>query len=119
MGLWQVETLAGDLGAAERELRIAYENPELAWERPILAAMLAHASYAQGHYDEAEELAGVSEEIAADFVMAQILSRGARAKALARLGQLDQALGLAREAAAIAEQTDALNLHGDALMDLA
>ena len=45
--------------------------------------------------------------------------RGPRAKVLARRGELDAAERLAREAVSLAGQTDFLNLHGNALLDLA
>jgi len=44
--------------------------------------------------------------------------RGPRAKALARRGELEAAEQLARDAVALAEQSDFLDLHGNALMDL-
>jgi tetratricopeptide (TPR) repeat protein len=47
------------------------------------------------------------------------LWRAARAKVLARQGDVDEALRLAREAVAVVEQTDWLNTRGDALLDLA
>jgi tetratricopeptide (TPR) repeat protein len=47
------------------------------------------------------------------------LWRSARAKVLARDGNADKALQLAREAVAIIAETDWLNLRGDALLDLA
>ena len=34
-------------------------------------------------------------------------------------GELERGLNIAREAAMLAENTDAINLHGDTLMDLA
>jgi len=49
----------------------------------------------------------------------QALWRSARAKVLARQGDVDEALRLAREAVAIVAQTDWLNSRGDALLDLA
>jgi tetratricopeptide (TPR) repeat protein len=45
--------------------------------------------------------------------------RIARSQALAGLGQLDEAARIAREAVTLAATTDALNLHGDALMTVA
>jgi hypothetical protein len=45
--------------------------------------------------------------------------RGPRAKALARRGELEAAERLAREAVSLAARTDFLNLHANALLDLA
>jgi tetratricopeptide (TPR) repeat protein len=84
------------------------------------AAFLAQAVYAQGRHEEAEYLTGVGEGAATpDDVFSQMAWRSVRAKALARKGELAQAELLAREAVALAEETDGLNLHGDALLDLA
>ena len=48
-----------------------------------------------------------------------MLWRQARGKLLARRGELEEGERLAREAVALAEETDMLNVHGDALLDLA
>jgi class 3 adenylate cyclase len=118
---WEVETLAGDPVAAERELRSTYDllpPTEETQARSMLAGRLACALYAQGRFEEAATFADRG-KAASEGVMGQILWRGVRAKTLARLGDLDQAVGLATEGVRIAESTDALNVHGDALMDLA
>jgi tetratricopeptide (TPR) repeat protein len=52
-------------------------------------------------------------------VLSQVLWRTARAKLLARRGELEPAKALAREAVAVAEPTDLLITHADALFDLA
>lgn len=49
----------------------------------------------------------------------QILWRQVRGKVLARRGDLQEGERLAREAVALADETDMLNAHGDALTDLA
>ena len=54
-----------------------------------------------------------------DDITAQVPWRGARAKALARRGSVEEAERLAREGVAIAEGSDWPNLRGDALIDLA
>ena len=46
------------------------------------------------------------------------MAPGAR-QAVARRGELEEGERLAREAVALAEETDMLNAHGDALLDLA
>jgi hypothetical protein len=52
-------------------------------------------------------------------VFAQVTWRPARAKALARRGELERAERLARETIAFAAESDFLNAHGEALVDLA
>ena len=84
----------------------------------MLAVRLACALYAQERFEEAAAYAERS-KTADEGVMGQILWRGVTAKILARLGDLDASVALAREAVRIAESTDAINVHGDALMDLA
>jgi hypothetical protein len=76
--------------------------------------------YAQGHYDDAERFARDCEETAQPYdVDSQIRYRATRGKLLARRGDLGAGERLAREAVALAEQSDFLTAHGDALMDLA
>jgi tetratricopeptide (TPR) repeat protein len=113
-----------DRAAAERALRRGYDGLEemgaAAEVAPVLAALLAQALYAQGRDEEALEFTDLSEAAAAsDDLFAQVQWRAARAKVLARLGQTDPAESLAAKAVALAEQSDFLVLHGDALVDLA
>ena len=49
----------------------------------------------------------------------QVLWRGVKARVVVRQGAVDEALRLGREAVLIAEGTDFLSSHGDALLDLA
>jgi hypothetical protein len=56
---------------------------------------------------------------AADDMTTQVGWRAVRAKVLARRGDLRGGEQLAREAAAVAETTDGINMHANALMDLA
>jgi class 3 adenylate cyclase len=118
-----IELLAGEPAAAERQLQAGYgaliEMGDLG-RASTEAAFLAEALYAQGRDEEAEAFSGVGEGAATpDDVLSQITWRGVRSKALARRGELAQADLLAREAVALAEETDGLNMHGDALLDLA
>jgi tetratricopeptide (TPR) repeat protein len=122
---WIVETLAGDAAAAEDEIRAAYEVLER-WkmgEKGLLsthAARLAHSLYAQKRYVEAEDYTKISEQAgASDDIATQMFWRQVRAKALARRGEDGAAEDLAREAVALAEPTDALDMRADALVDLA
>jgi len=120
---FDIEMLAGDPEAAEVELRRACEILEQLGERGFLstrAALLAHALCAQGRYEEAGRFIEVAAETGSeDDRSTQALWRSARAKVLARQGDVDEALRLAREAVAIVAQTDWLNSRGDALLDLA
>jgi DNA-binding SARP family transcriptional activator len=117
-----VEMLAGDPAAAERELASGYQTLDEIGEIatfPDLAAKLADALYAQGRDDEAFELSEVSERSSApDDLSAGVQWRAVQAKLLARRGDAGAA-ELARDAVALAEETDFLVLHAEALMDLA
>src|SRR5207248_1934788 len=88
--------------------------------RVVASALLAQALHLQGRADEALRLSESSREAAApDDLIAHVQWRTARAKALARTGETQEAEMLAREAVALAEETDFLVTHGDALADLA
>jgi class 3 adenylate cyclase/tetratricopeptide (TPR) repeat protein len=119
----EIEMLADDAAAAERELRSGYGALEEMGERRLLsmvAAELARAIYAQDRFEEAERFTEASEELAATAdVASQISLRAVRAKILARRHEFAAAEELAREAVALAEQTDGLNSQGRAQMDLA
>ncbi len=119
----RVETLAGDLGAAETYLRSDYEALGQIGEqyfRSSIAAVLARTVIAQGRVDEAEEIARVAEEIAAaDDIDAQSILRGARARILAARGSHAEAVALAGEAVRLREEGDLLVDRAEAYMDLA
>ena len=118
-----VGLLAGDPVAAESHLRLGFAVLEEMGDQSGLstnAAILAEAVLAQGRDEEALELTVQSEQAAAaEDLPVQVQWRGPRAKALARRGELDAAERLAREAVSLAERTDFLNLHANALLDLA
>ncbi|MFL5968874.1 MAG: ATP-binding protein [Gaiellaceae bacterium] len=114
-----VELLAGDVVAAERELRRDYDTLEQWGEqylRPTVAANLALLLCRQGRFEEAAEFARVAEEIAADDdVESQALWRSAKALILARDG--DPAAHTTAEAAVeLLKRTDALVQIADALI---
>jgi ATP/maltotriose-dependent transcriptional regulator MalT len=117
-----IELLAGDNTAAERELRRGYRALAEMGERgyfSTLAALLAAALYEQNVLDEAEQLAHrAQDEAAEDDIWSQVISRGTRAKILALRESPIEAEVLAREAVQIVHETDALDLHGRALLDL-
>ena len=118
-----VGLLADDPGRAESELRWGYEVVDEMGDRNALATVAAHLAEAvlvQGRNAEALALTEISEEAGApDDLTVQILWRAPRARVLAGKGELDRAEQLAREAVELAERTDFLNLHADALMALA
>lgn len=118
-----LEMLGDDPAAAERELRLAYEAFEavgLENSAASAAGYLGHALCGQGRYEEAARFAGISENTAvANDANTQIVWRCVRARVLARQGAFESAEVLAREAARLAEKTDALDDRGDTLMGLA
>jgi tetratricopeptide (TPR) repeat protein len=119
-----VEALAGSAARAEREYRTAqrlYEETGSVGQASAMTLELALLLCRQGRDEEALELTDLVEEwTTSDEFDIQVLWRRARAKALAGLGgDIDEAERLSREAVELATATDDLNLHGDALVDLA
>jgi predicted ATPase len=118
-----VEMLASDPDAAAATLRRSYETLLEMGERGFrstIAGLLAHALCALGEDEEAERFSRAGESAAAsDDMYSQVLWRSARAKVLARRGEVGAAEAAAREAVALAERTDLLNTQADALLDLA
>ena len=117
-----VELLAGDpkaaVAAGEESCRLHEELGN--WSALSTAAGgTAQAYYELGRLDEAERWAARSEELGAvDDATTQILWRQARAKVLARRGEHSEAERLAREAVAIAAETEMLNAQAEADADL-
>jgi class 3 adenylate cyclase len=118
-----VELLAGDLDAAEQELRRGYEELEALGETGVLsttAAFLARTLVLAGRPAEAEEFAAISARLGSrDDVYTQVVCRGSLARVQAGRGNLERAEQLAGEAVARAAETDFLNLRGESLLDLA
>jgi class 3 adenylate cyclase len=118
-----VETLAGDLVAAERELRQGYEILSSANARSLLApqaAMLASALVAQGRPAEAAPLLVQAEEsLGSGDLIGQIVVLTARAHLAIAENDYDRALAEARGAISTGEATDALNLLADAWVAMA
>ncbi len=118
-----VRLLAGEPALAEAPLRADLETLASMSGSGALAtstALLAQAVYAQGRTGEAGQLSRVAHDIAApDDIMTQVIWRGVQAKVLAREDRCEEAEALAREAVALAEATDLLSHHGDAMLDLA
>jgi class 3 adenylate cyclase/tetratricopeptide (TPR) repeat protein len=118
-----VERLAGDAAAAERALQAGYDVADKLGEQGYLstaATLLAHAVLDQGRLDDADGFIVLGEEAGAeDDLTTQVLVRSARGRVLAARGRPQEAERQVREATALAELTDDLNMRGDVLMDLA
>jgi ATP/maltotriose-dependent transcriptional regulator MalT len=119
----KVELLAGDLAAAERELRPDYETLTAMGEsfmRPMTAALLGQVVLRAGRLDEALVLAGVCEEgSASDDTDNQVMWRRLRARVEAARGAHEDAARFAREATDLAATTEAVMMQAEAWMDLA
>ncbi|WFU06793.1 adenylate/guanylate cyclase domain-containing protein (plasmid) [Rhizobium sp. CB3171] len=117
-----VELLAGNPAAAEKSAHAAYHALEEMGERAFrstMAASLAVIVLEQGRDEEAEEFARLSSQLASSGdLVTQVRWRRVSARVLARRADIHAAEALAREALAIAESTDFVNDHADALVDL-
>jgi len=121
--LAQLELLAGDLAAAEREIRPDYEFLSRTGETYFLstmAAMLARIVRDQGRDAEALALCSAAAAAAAEHdVDAQAQWRAVRAPILARAGRIAEAEAMARDALLLVRRTENPILQGDALIALA
>lgn len=118
-----VESAAGDLAAAEREARRAWEGlSALRDDRfaPVAADALATVLVVAGKDDEAEELvAFVERSMEPENVFRQVGWRASKAELLARRGDLADAERLAVESVRFADRTDAPTLRAGARVALA
>ncbi|HZC28840.1 MAG TPA: hypothetical protein VE269_03790, partial [Gaiellaceae bacterium] len=118
-----VDLLADDAAAAETQLRRAFDALKAIGEHAELsttAALLALVLCELDRFDEAEQFADAAERSSSPGDIAtNVIIRRARAKILAAHGDAGGAAELARAAVQLAEQTDWLQLHADALVDLA
>jgi tetratricopeptide (TPR) repeat protein len=118
----QIETFAGDLPAAEQELRTGYSMLEEMGEtgvRSTLASLLADVLALQGNDVEAQRFVEITRATAADSdVMPQVLWRRALARTTMRRADTIEAERLAREAVALADATDSLDLRAGTLVAL-
>ncbi|HEX7948725.1 MAG TPA: adenylate/guanylate cyclase domain-containing protein [Candidatus Limnocylindrales bacterium] len=119
----RVEMLAGKPAAAEQALRRDYvvlAGLGETYFRSTVAALLGNALWALGKFDEAAKYADISKEISGDDdVLSQVMWRTVRAKHLARSGSQDEGVALALEAVRMAAETVDIELHADALTELA
>ena len=117
----RIETLAGDIAAAEALLRA--DDAQLAsfgerYFRSTIAGLLANALEAQGKTEDAEAYVALTLELA-DLADAnsQVLARIARAKLDARQGLADAAVAAATDALELAETTADIDFQGDVHAD--
>jgi len=120
---FDVAMLEGDAPRAEVAARETCETAQASAELGNFmwfCCNLAQALLGLGRDDEAEQWLERGRETApSEERLPQMLWRQARGKVLARRGELQEGERLAREAVALAEETDMLNAHADALIDLA
>jgi ATP/maltotriose-dependent transcriptional regulator MalT len=121
--VWDVCSWAEDWKGGERALREGYEMLEQMGDRGFLATeavFLGEAVYHQGRLAEAERYSAIGEELGVtEDRMNEAAWRKLRARVLAARGDLDRARALAQEAAAIAAETDYIELEADARLVLA
>jgi class 3 adenylate cyclase/tetratricopeptide (TPR) repeat protein len=117
-----IELLAGSPARAEPELRLACETLTAMGERAYLSttlADLADVMYAQGRYEEAEDVSRQAEETTQPGdVASEVLWRLVRAKVTARRGEFEMAEQLAGEAVEWARRSDDIRTLADALVAL-
>jgi ATP/maltotriose-dependent transcriptional regulator MalT len=115
----RVELLAGDLEAAERELRRddeALAALDEAYFRSTVAAILANVLVERGDLEEARRYSELAERLAdADDTWSQAAWRTARAGVLVRQGDLETAARLVDEAVALVRAGDDQALRAEIL----
>ena len=120
---YDLARLDGDAPSAEAAAREICETAQATGELGNylwFCSSLAQALLELDRNDEAEEWLERGRATApSEERLPRMMWGQARAKAVARRGELDEGERLAREAVALAEETDMLNAHGDALLDLA
>ncbi|MDQ3066510.1 MAG: hypothetical protein M3R12_05075, partial [Actinomycetota bacterium] len=113
----EIEELADDLDAAERAYREGLERSARAGDRLglVRAYRLGRVLDARGSHDDVGGLFPVSNNEAAETALDQVVWRSARARELARCGQVEEAVALARHAITLAEPSDNLRLRCEGL----
>ncbi len=123
MARWEVETLAGDHGAAEQAARESCERLEAIGDtgyRATATVELAQSVFEQGRLVDAEREAGLAAALAApDDRVSQALWRQVAGTLEAASGREAHAERLAREAVALLDETDMHDHRGRARADLA
>jgi tetratricopeptide (TPR) repeat protein len=116
-------TFTSNHEAAARAWRVVCDGTEEQGNLMVLstfAPTLGRSLCMLGRYDEAEPLAQLGRELGDEQDAAtQMYWRQVQALVCSHRGQHEEAERLAREAVSVAEGTDALTFHGDALCDLA
>jgi class 3 adenylate cyclase/tetratricopeptide (TPR) repeat protein len=119
----EISALAGDVAAAERQLRAGSETLEAigaSGARAAVVAVLADLVCAQSRDDEAHELAELTAATAEpDDVLAHTLRHSVRGRLHARSGDLTTGIDLVRDAVATARATDFPRLLASTLLALA
>ncbi len=120
---WRVEMLAGELLAAERVLRDAYDRLQSLGETYLLSTvsgLLGQTVYELGRFEEAESLGLECRELATeDDIDTQTLWRCLLGKVVARKGSPGEGERLIREALEMLAPTDDLPYQCASLLDLA
>jgi tetratricopeptide (TPR) repeat protein len=119
---WEVETLAGEITAAEQAVRDSCRQLEELGDtgyRATAHARLADSLYTLGRLEEAERETRLAEELAApDDRLSHGFWRQVRAKVYARAGRRAEAESLAREAVLLFAETDMVDYQAHARADL-
>lgn len=116
-----IEMMVGDPVSAEPHFRTALEGLDalgVGADAGQAAALLARSVLAQGRVDEADRYAAESERIAGHNLKTAIAWRAVRAEILSARGEHEAAIANAREAVAVAAQTDLVLDHADACLAL-
>jgi predicted ATPase/class 3 adenylate cyclase len=118
-----INVLQGNLDEAHRQLRRACDICDRKEERavfPTILGLLADVTFELGNFEEALALTLRAEQLGAhDDYLTQIKWRTARAKVLSSSGECESAVHLARDAVALAAQTEYTDWHANATTDLA
>jgi tetratricopeptide (TPR) repeat protein len=117
----RVELLAGDLEAAEAELRrddAELESIGEQYYRSWITGYLARVLWARGAVDEAERYCSIASDLVEDDdVDGGIQWRSIRAKVLASRGDAEEARAMSDDAVALSVESTDLILRADVLVD--
>ncbi|UUO04095.1 AAA family ATPase [Mycolicibacterium novocastrense] len=116
-----IESMSGEPVAAEPHFRTALEGLDalgVGADAGLAAALLARSVLAQDRIDEADRYASESERLAGHNLKTAIAWRAVRAEILAAQGRHDEATAMARDAVAVASETDIVLDHAEACLAL-